>query len=264
MAPSDSIRPLSPRQQLLFQKLLVYKVVSESQLKSLWSSTANKYNSNINDANNNSCDQQILKVINQSIKPAFGLEIRSVVLSLQGRENTTYYAIINLQPDLQAQTYACPQLSKQNPHLLALFHLIIQRLIDSSSNNDGLKSRKLGLGSTLSRMEMINMRMELMEEKAANETKVPLGHAESLVSWLEEQRWMVPVSHNGDEDHDDDKDEDDDEEEKDTAVTRKRKKSSLGGNSTRYQLGPRAYMEFPEFLVKAGMNRDGLPQCILY
>jgi hypothetical protein len=260
---SDQDIPLLNRaQQLLFQKLLVHKVLKEGELASLWSNLI------INDRENQDDLKQTLSIINKSIKPAFGFEIRSVSLALvipkdededdpdesddeddktSSTPNDMYYTIVNINPDEHAKKYSCVYFSK-NPHELALFHLILQRLIDASEY-DHNKTRRFGLGSSLSRMEIINLRTELSD---THDGKVSLGQAETMMYWLEEQGWLVPAPReNGNV-----KQKNENE--------RKRRRSSTSGHGSRLQLGPRSYLEFPDFLVKAGMEKDGLPQFILY
>ena len=263
----QDIPPLNRAQQLLFQKLLVHKVLKEGELSSLWS---NLIKTTLDDRDSPSDNlHETLSIINKSIKPAFGLEIRSVSLALviptdendesdddddddenDGKESTTipnemYYTIVNIHPDEHSKKYSCVYFSK-NPHELALFHLIVQRLIDAVSEHDPIKTRKFGLGSSLSRMEVINLRTELSGD---HEGKVSLGQAESMMYWLEEQGWLVPALR---------------EDNKRNDSHGRKRRSSTSGHGSRLQLGPRSYLEFPDFLVKAGMEHDGLPQFILY
>jgi hypothetical protein len=262
---------LNRAQQLLFQKLLVHKVLKEGELSSLWS---NLIKTTLDDRDGPSHDlHETLSMINKSIKPAFGLEIRSVSLALvipkddddnesddddddddeNNRKESTipnemYYTIVNIHPDEHSKKYSCVYFSK-NPHELALFHLIIQRLIDAVSEHDPIKTRKFGLGSSLSRMEVINLRTELSGD---HEGKVSLGQAESMMYWLEEQGWLVPALR------------EDNGTKRNESHGRRKRRSSTSGHGSRLQLGPRSYLEFPDFLVKAGMEHDGLPQFILY
>lgn len=296
---------LNRAQQLLFQKLLVHKVLKEGELASLWSNLlSTPFVLDDNDHQNHDL-HQTLSIINKSIKPAFGLEIRSVSLALKipndddhddddnekeehlkdsdedsdeernhNNNNTAtatssipnemYYTIVNIHPDEHAKKHSCIHFAK-HPHELALFHLILQRLIDATpSEYDSTKMRRFGLGSSLSRMEIINLRTELSD---SHEGKVSLGEAETMMYWLEEQGWLVPAPRDNKDGSTSNSSSSSDYKKKHNegdGKRRGRKRSSTSGHGSRLQLGPRSYLEFPDFLVKAGMEQDGLPQFILY
>lgn len=124
----------------------------------------------------------------------------------------------------------------------------------------------------LSRMDIINLRMELTN---AHADKIHVKQAEFLLDLMEQEGWIVPRTFANDSDyHVNDDDDDDDASvtspggDKVTRKKKKKRKISRGDKSsntaTYMQLGPRAYMEITNMLIDWGLQGDQLPQFILH
>lgn len=281
----EGIRPLTTPQQRLLQNLLACHVSNDSTLQALWDeirgTSANEYlGRDLNDT---------LAIINRTLKPTFGLEVRSVALALgtsstglsngndeNGNGNsgpTLYHAIVNCQADKVSKAASNPQMTK-NPHELALFRLIIERLVERSSqqneaeaeadldeedndnnNNDGsARKRRRGAGTrgtgcqaALSDMDMINMRTEL---GGAHAGKLSIEQVQNALELFVSQGWFVTAANPNAQQN----------QNQNQNRTPKKKKTK-----TRYlQLGPRSYLEFSDFLRKAGMDKQQLPQFLVH
>ena len=145
----------------------------------------------------------------------------------------------------------------------------------------------MGCPGAMNRMDLINLRTEL---DGIHGDKLTIDRAEATLGGMIEEGWLVRVSPPGegggggggsDDDEDGDEDEDEDEDDGDgvgrrSTAKRKRKKSgggsSKGGDRRRslslrgtyYGIGPRSFMEMGEFLQKAGLPGDRMPQSILH
>ena len=303
----NDIVPLTSQQQIFLQRFLANHVLTDNEAQSLYqnillqsqqsqqSQQGNQLGSDLNDT---------LSRINQSLKPAFRLEIRSVSLASpftirNNHNNDTsddddenndsssssrgqirpiiYHTIVNCDPDDVAKFNANPTFTK-SPHELAFFRLILERLIEkdtsssSSSNSDsttqstrrgGGRHGSSGCNAYMSRMDMINLRLDLT---GAHKDKLNITQVEHVVDLLETQGWLVPA-HVYSEDID-------------AAAAaaasltqdsssgrrpRRNVSSDSGNKASKYlQIGPRSYLEFPDFLINAGLDKDQLPQFILH
>jgi|EP00979_Chaetoceros_neogracilis_P015041 hypothetical protein len=262
----DGIIPLNTSLQRFLQRLLSVHVANDAELQEIWNEIHNDNESMGRDLNDT------LSIINRSLKPAFDLEIRSVSLALNiglGTDDLEedaghpqiYHTVINCNGDDVSKATANPDMTK-NPHELALFRLIIERLIESSNDDGGdddggdddnegsarkrrrRDRRGAGCQASLSRMSMINFRTEL---KGAHAGKLSIDQVQNALNLFVAQGWLVQAANpNGDKQR--------------TPDARKKKRTSFGGSYL--QLGPRSYMEFPDFLTKAGLDQENLPQIL--
>ena len=260
----DGIKPLNTSLQRFLQRLLSVHVANDAQLQEIWNDIHNDNENMGRDLNDT------LAIINRSLKPAFDLEIRSVSLDLNldlGLEEedagcpTIYHTIINCNGDDVSKATANPDMTK-NPHELALFRLIIERLIENSNDdgdddddgddeNEGSPRKRrrrdrrgAGCQASLSRMSMINLRTEL---KGAHAGKLSIDQVQNALNLFVAQGWLVQAANpNGDKQR--------------TPDARRKKRTSFGGSYL--QLGPRSYMEFSDFLTKAGLDQEFLPQIL--
>ena len=253
--------------QLLLQRLTAAHVLSESQFVELWDEIRE---SQASQTHSDESIQQIVSRINKSLKPGFGMEIRSISFRLRGSSDSLdeeglegkttrskYFAVVNSTRD-DVSTALASKLTK-SPHELAYIRLILEKIVESSnqellqeqeeekeneeenSDDERKKRRRLnrtrGIGciASLSRMDLINLRTELTGH---HQNKLTIQQSDNCLASLEAEGWLVEC------------------------IKGSRRKS-MGGSSN-LQLGPRAYMEFPEFLVKVGLERDHLPQFILH
>ena len=291
----DDIDPLTRQQQLFLQRFLASHVLTDNEAQSLFEAIIHS-NNNRNELGSDVKDT--LSRINRSLKPAFRLEIKSVSLALrqpkpidddEEEDNTIstgptlYHSIVNCDPDEVSKSCANPTFTK-NPHELAYFRLVLEKFIEIETHNDdtttsssrgGRGSRRgKGCASYMRRMDMINLRTELT---GAHQGKVSIDQAESTLNLLEMQGWLVaaiPPSEGG-LDLNGAVIASPDASSSSRRASRKRMESGgsssnsgigrvVGGRSKYLQIGPRCYLEFPDFLVKAGLENDKLPQFLLH
>mmetsp|Transcript_11973 Transcript_11973/g.22407 ORF Transcript_11973/g.22407 Transcript_11973/m.22407 type:complete len:264 (-) Transcript_11973:185-976(-) len=258
-----AINPITSPQQRFLQRLLALHVVKDSTLQDIWqqiytSSSNNDFlGRNLNDT---------LSIINRSLKPAFGLEIRSVSMPVydcsdidassnynNATSTTLYHTIVNCNGDDISKTTANTEM---NPHELALFRLILERFVESSQDNNDdendndeddendnnrkrarpVDRRGKGCQVALSRVTLINLRTEL---KGAHAGKLSITEVENALNLFVAQGWLVKVGTSAEEAN---------------ATSKRKKRTSFGGSSL--QLGPRSYMEFSDFLIELGMDQE--------
>lgn len=266
------IPPLTHPQQLFLQRILASHTLTDAATQKIWDeihTTTGERRSPCPSL------KDTLSVINQSLKPGFNLEIRSISLALKrdegntsrGRTNTMYHAIVNCEAD-----HTNSSLTK-TPHDLAFIRLILERLIESCSEQDdesevedqedqedqttssaGKRPRQekstssgqrgmMGCEDYISRMDLINLRTEL---SGPHKDKLSISQAELVIDKLEEETWLVPAPSRGGI--------------RSPEGRQVRRKDSSGG----LQIGPRTYMELSDFLHEIGMDKHRLPQIILY
>ncbi len=163
----------------------------------------------------------------------------------------------------------------------------------ADGNNGGRRSGGAGVGvvggvgcpGAMNRMDLINLRTEL---DGIHGNKLMIDRAEAALGGMIKEGWLVQVSPPGggggggsDDDKDGDEDKDKDEDDGDgegrrSTAKHKRKKSgggsSKGGGRRRslslrgmyYGIGPRSFMEMDEFLQKAVLPGERMPQLILH
>lgn len=294
----DNIDPLTPLQQIFLQRILAAHVLTDKQAHSLFNellqsiqqqNRPNTLGRDLNDA---------LSRINRSLKPAFRLEIKSVSLQLpmaasgnndgnsgdeddnehvqdsqtsrssgsgSGSKSTVYHAIVNCDSDDVAKTHANPTFTK-SPHELAFFRLLLERFVekdataDENAANNTNHRRGKGCASFMSRMDMINLRLEL---SGAHKDKLNITQVENVLDLMEVQGWLVPACPSAAVD------EGDGGMSSTPENSRRRKRGGAGsgnddGGSKYLQIGPRSYLEFTDFLTKAGLENDRLPQFLLH
>jgi hypothetical protein len=295
----DSIDPLSRQQQIFLQRFLASHVLTDQEAQTLFNNILQEgeQQQQQQQVQHRNClgrdVKDTFKRINRSLTPAFRLEIRSVALSLFTKEQTqrgdgdidididedssrttnnkpksvVYHTIVNCDADEVAKTAANPTFTK-SPHELAFFRLILEKLVekdadaDNDGNSNGNSSRGKGCTSYMSRMDMINSRLSL---SGVHEGKLSITQTENALDLLEVQGWLVgafpPNDGAGDENVNIMSPENT------RRSSRRRTGGSASGSSSgrsKYlQIGPRSYLEFPDFLIKVGLDKDKLPQFLL-
>mmetsp|Transcript_21384 Transcript_21384/g.46434 ORF Transcript_21384/g.46434 Transcript_21384/m.46434 type:complete len:309 (+) Transcript_21384:109-1035(+) len=225
----------------------------------------------------------VLGIINASLVPAFNLEVCTVSLpppynpdndndtaqlSTGGRKRAAmvkYHAIVNRSNDAIAQSHAFP-LSKGGPHEMAYFRLALEKivecgveLLEEGNSNSG---SAVGCPGAMNRMDLINLRTEM---EGNHRDKLTIAQAEGALELLESEGWLVRAAPPADDDDDEDMDEDDEEEGgRSSKRKRRRKPSRKSLKGTFYGIGPRSFMELGDFLQKAGLPGDRMPQSILH
>ncbi|GFH60516.1 hypothetical protein CTEN210_16992 [Chaetoceros tenuissimus] len=231
----DNIRPLSVPQQRFLQRLFALHVVTTNNLKKIWQEIKDSSGDEVLGPNL----EETLATINRSLKPAFGLEIRSVVVDVEVEDDendeggtktvrTPFVSIVNLHGD----------------------DLVESGNEDEESDDEGESSnrrrkRNRGCNASMSRMDMINMRTEL---KGIHAGKLTISQVELLLNQCVEEGWFVPAEGS--------------ESDQAKKKSSRKKRASFGGSAL--QLGPRSYLEFADFLQKAGLDKEMLPQFIVY
>lgn len=119
-------------------------------------------------------------------------------------------------------------------------------------------------------MEIINLRTEL---EGAHKGQVTISQAEGTLGLLVEEGWLVrvaPPSFGGRQNDDEEENGNDDDDDDDEGNNKRKKRRSRSNTSstkkggTFYGIGPRTFMELGDFLLKAGLPADRLPQSILH
>lgn len=199
-----------------------------------------------------------------------------------------YHAIVNRSNDGFAQSYAFPLANGGGPHEMAYFRLVLEKIVErgveniEGGSNAAASGSKVGCPGALNRMELINLKLEM---EGVHKDKLSIRQTELALEMLEEEKWLVQVAPPVEDDSDDDEEEEeednggnggDDEKEEGRRPKRRRRKrpssrGSSGGGSRRkslkgtfYGIGPRSFMELGEFLIKAGLPGDRMPQSILH
>mmetsp|Transcript_19305 Transcript_19305/g.27156 ORF Transcript_19305/g.27156 Transcript_19305/m.27156 type:complete len:276 (+) Transcript_19305:51-878(+) len=272
---SPVINSLALPFQLLLQRMLAQHVSSDTDLNKIWEGILSMPGCE----KEKECSlRQALIIINGSLVPGFQLEVRSVSLPIRFNDEdegtqTVYHAVVNKNADDIAKSCAVGLTSNSlsGPHELALFRLILEKLVersnkddedsdndeddDSEDNQENSRSRKKssrkrirgsGCQSSLSRIEMINLRMELAGDHA---DKLAIGQAEDAISDLEAGGWLVSgPSYSTDTGRN---------------STKRRRTSNGQGESAYLQIGPRTYMELGDMLSQLGLDQDCMPQSII-
>jgi len=268
---TKAVQPLTHPQQIFLQRILASHILTDEAAQQIWNEIHAKEGSG-RDLNHDL--KKTFSTINKSLKPGFNMEIRSISLALQKDESSSrnernsivYHTIVNCEAD-----HTNSVLTK-TPHDLAFIRLVLEQLIRTCSDHDiesdqdddpedqptssaGNRRRRprnsikqggmMGCEGSMSRMELINLRMEL---SGPHKDKLSISQVELIIENLEAEGWLVPVlSLEGDE-------------------RQVRRKTSSDGEAgpDRLQIGPRTYMELPDFLCQIGMDEKSLPQIILY
>mmetsp|Transcript_10554 Transcript_10554/g.22886 ORF Transcript_10554/g.22886 Transcript_10554/m.22886 type:complete len:324 (+) Transcript_10554:83-1054(+) len=247
--------------------------------------------------------EHCLGIINASLVPAFNLEVGTVSLPPPydedgdddgGRPSSSssrspgsrkrphlvkYHAVVNRSNDAVAKAHAFP-LVRGGPHEMAYFRLVLERIVERGAEmleegSDGAAASAAGAGcpGSLSRMELINLRTEM---DGNHRDKLTIRQTEKALEVLEEEGWLAraaPPAEDDSEHEDQEEEESDDEKEEEGRRQRRKRKGrpSSSGKSRRkslrgtfYGVGPRSFMELGEFLQKAGLPGDRMPQSILH
>lgn len=260
-------RQLSQSQQMFLQRLMSAHVLSDDDAKKLW----DEVSQNAQDRGRGRNLNETFSAINKSLVPNFALEIKSVSLDMNDSgERSLYHAVINKDADDVAKAAATPTFEK-NPHDLAFVRLVFETFIekfnqsleeppiDVEEEESNRKKKKRsssvrqgsGCQSILSRIDLVNLRLELPEP---HKSKLTIQQVEKLLIVLEMEGWLAVAQV------------DDDEEKRQSTSGNKRKsnssdRSTMGKN---LQIGPRAYLELPDLLKDLGLERNHIPQIILH
>lgn len=289
----EGIRPLTPQQQIFLQRFLASHTLTDYQAQVLFETILHSDQQH-NQLGNNLKDT--LVQINRSLKPAFRLEIKSVSLALRqpnadeeeggglndhdSNSPTLYHAIVNCDSDEVSKSAGNAAFTK-NPHELAYFRLLLEKFVElemNQSDNHETTSRRgsrrgKGCTSYMRRMDMINLRMYLT---GAHKDKISITQAENTLNLLEVQGWLVAAMPPSEVDPNDAAMASPDASSRRSSRRRMESSSSssnnhsssiggvVGGGSKYLQIGPRCYLEFPQFLIKVGLDNDKLPQFLLH
>ena len=291
----DHIDPLTNEQQIFLQRLFAHHVVTDDEAQNI-------YNQILQSSQGNFLGRDVkdtFRRINESLKPAFRLEIKSVALALSlpsddddnddddhDKENArannrpksvVYHSIVNCDNDDVAKLASNPTMTK-SPHEFAYFRLVLEKMLDLDSRNSDstVNTRGRGCTSYMNRNDLINLRLDLPEP---HKDKLTIAQTENTLNLLEKQKWLVPaLPMEGDGTTNATTNEEGEDNDASTPTLRKRKhrsSSSYSGSSSsttttrngqsKYlQIGPRSYLEFPDHLVKAGLEDEKLPQFLFH
>lgn len=185
-------------------------------------------------------------------------------------KSIVYHTIVNCDSDEVAKSNANPTFTK-SPHELAYFRLLLERFVekdshDNSNNTTATNRRGKGCQSFMSRIDMINLRLEL---EPPHKDKLTITQVEHVLDLLEVQGWFVPANPSYDDDDENDSGGISTSTPDNHSSRKRRRNNSRNGNTTAtttayLQIGPRSYLEYPDFLIKAGLENDQLPQFLLH
>lgn len=252
MSDHIKVQPLSLDQQQFLQQLLASQVVSDSKCKQMYQEICKNGAEDEMGKDMEHC----IGIINASLIPGFGMEIRTVVLPdvhSGSKDKCRYHAVVNKQADEVAKEWGA---FTKTPHEIAYLKLILQRITESEPDVEEMdeeenivkKKFKRGMGSLgkMKKMELINLRSDLQD---AHKQKITIDGAEQALTAFIREGYLVHVPENANE-NDDNND-------------KNQKNSSRTGKMV--QLGPRTYMELPEFMEKLlPRGKESLPQFILH
>ncbi len=287
------IAPLNNTQKIFLQRLLAQHVLTDEKARELFA-FINEGFGNTQNERHDDFDRTLGK-INASLVPAFNLEISTVSLpspyTINENDNSNgkaassssssssrtplvkYHAIVNRSNDAIAKANAFPPSRGSNgPHEMVYVRLLIERIIERGSmlleNSSANAYPAVGCPGGMNRMEIINLRTEL---EGAHKGQVTIARAEATLGLLIEEGWLVRVAppsigggQNDDDEEDGNDDDDDDEGNKRKKRRSRSNKSSTKKGGTFYGIGPRTFMELGDFLLKAGLPEERLPQSILH
>jgi hypothetical protein len=242
--------------------------------------------------------EHCLGIINDSLMPAFNLEIGTVSLPAaynpdNGDKNTKlssqddedgggrksspslikYHAIVNRSNDDVAKNYAAAR-TALGPHELAYFRKVLEKLVEcgnefleTQQQQQQGSSRKrnripiVGCIGALNKMDLINLRTEM---EGPHENKLSIAQTQIALDIMESEGWLIPAAPPGEEDGDDDNHNSDDSDDDEQPKKRKRKPSRKSLKGAFYGIGPRTFMELGEFLQNCGFPEERMPQSILH
>lgn len=275
----DDIDQLTNQQQIFLQRLFAHHVITDEEAETIYNQILQQSQQQDNALGRDVKDT--FRRINKSLKPAFRLEIKSVALALSMPRNVddehdhdkengsrpksvVYHSIVNCDNDDVAKLASNPTMTK-SPHEFAYFRLVLEKILElDSSTSSANNTRGKGCTSYMNRNDLINLRLDLPEP---HKDKLTIAQTENTLNLLETQKWLVPaLPMEGDSNNEEGDD-------TSTPTSRKRKHRSSSsyssgmtrnGQSKYLQIGPRAYLEFPDHLVKAGLEDEKLPQFLLH
>jgi len=281
MPNSDNIDPLSLSQQKFLQLLLASHVMTDSQCQKLYKEICSEAPDDSQEGDSDGDDdydmgdnmEDCIGTINKSLEPAFGLEIRTIAMTIvnnnAGQRNKTirYHAVCNRISGTSLDTWVgC----HKSPHEIAYLRVLLEHIAEKEhlenqhSSQSQRKPRGVGCTGKLTKIDCLNHRADL---EAVHRSKFNLHDAERALLEFEREGWLVVAAPDDDDDDDSEDDEDEEEEER----SRKRTKSSSTSSNSKnksssrkaYQIGPRSYCELSNFLKEILLGgHDSLPQFI--
>lgn len=265
-----SVRPLSVVRKQFLQRILSSHVVRDDECRRIYDDV--RRNCPDDDDEDHDDMERTIGIINASLVPGFGLEIRTIVLN-----GERYHAVVNRNADEVARRYGSA--ATLTPHTVALLRNILERMVEVGMERDeeeeedveddgstprrrrGRQKKKknanAGCSGHLGRIECINIRNDLDN---VHKQKITLADAEAAVGTFVREGWLQVVNRETNDDNDEDSEE---EEEITRSSRKKRKPSRKQTSSTALAIGPRTYMELPDFIERL-ISSERMPQFILY
>ncbi len=262
--PPLQVQPIPPGLQMLLQRLMAAHVMDDETAKQVFQDLMAQPVDEEEEDPTSMMGQGVTNLqeafmrINRQLKPAFGLEIVTMV---DGTGNTStktttktaaatkYHAVINTQCDEAAKSHSF--IKAYTPHERAFLRLLMQRLVEEEH---------------LKRKDCINLRSSL-----ENGFKLNLEDAERMVQVLLDEEWLQ-VSHYPDDDEEENRvkeeEEDEDDEEGGSSQRRAKKKPRRRHRresvQNQLELAPRSYMELSHFLSNVGLDPQDMPQFLYH
>lgn len=236
MQEIDNIPRLTIGQQLFLQRLIASKIVSNTQAKSLYDSIFDDGEDKNN--NNNKSLDRCIATINKSLTKGFAFEIKTVSFPTARK---LYHCVVNKKPDKISEKNACSGITLLTPHTLAYLKLILGKMLDRMNNNntesgddDDDDEQEGEKEQDWIEIDLINLRNELPEQ---HKKKINLEEAELALQCFKCEKLLVVNPSSGGR--------------------------SGGRSGKRLKIGPRVYMELPEFMTNF-IGEDDMPQLVVY
>jgi hypothetical protein len=162
-----AIQPLSHGQKLFLQKLVAAHGWSDEEALQVYQQIKETDGGG---RQHNSMDQ-CLASINASLKPGFGLEIRTISLyDAEQQKAIRHHSVVNADPKASFLPY-------KQAHELAFIRLLLEKIIAGMNDK-----------SPLSRMDAVNLRTELTGDHA---NKLSIDSAEQVLDQMESEKWVT-------------------------------------------------------------------------
>jgi len=276
--------------------MMACKVMSDNEAKDLYKEIMIlQHDENEGDAVDQAEFDRFLGRISSNLRELFDLDVRTTLLFHEavsppdGKKGTAtrYHAFVNRLNDTPARLYGA---FNKNPHEIAFFKILLEKLIEKGNvlneddaeqskdededagENSGRRGRKrtskskksastaavTGCRGYLSFMDMLALRSELI---GPHEGKLSLSQCQEALEKIIQEKWLVPKLDDSDDDGEDNR-----RSSTGSTSSKKRRRShgpkDSAGEATKYQIGPRTYMELDTVLKNMGLNN--MPQFIYH
>lgn len=266
------VQALTQEQKLFLQRIMAVKVMTDEEAKGLYKEIMTLTQGR--GASSTAVDgfDKFVGQISSHLKEYFDLDVRTAVIFHEApvpsmSTTTKYHAFVNRVNDKPAELYGA---FNKSPHEIALFKIILERLVergnekddDDEDNDEGdstsnerraAKAKKntspvTGCSGSLSIMDMLSLRSELTE---AHEGKLTLQQTQGAIDKFIQEKWLAPEIGSKQDINSDSRS---------SSASTSSAEDYESTTATSYQIGPRTYMDLDMLLRDLGLRN--LPQFI--